>query len=52
MRLFEQQDDRGQKRRAGTPKKLRRMKHKRERMAAKLDPERPATYKKFRGYVL
>jgi hypothetical protein len=52
MKLFEQQDDKGIGRRSRTAKLLRRMKHKRERKAAKMDPERKATYNKFKGYVL
>lgn len=52
MKIFEQQDDQGLPRRSKTAKKLRRMKHKRERAKAKQDPECVPTYKKFRGYTL
>jgi hypothetical protein len=52
MKLFEQQDDKGIGRRSRTAKTLCRMKHKRERKAAKLEPDRRPTYNRFKGYVL
>lgn len=52
MKLFEKQDNQGLKRRSKTAKLMRRMKNKRERAAAKLNPERPATYRANKGWVL
>jgi hypothetical protein len=52
MKLFEKQDDQGLKRRSKTAKQLRRMKNKRERAAAKQDPERPASYGRYCGWAL
>ena len=52
MKLFEQQDDKGIRRRSRTSKLMRRMKHKRERRAAKENPEHAPTYNRFKGYVL
>jgi len=52
MKLGEQQDDRGTKRRPKINKLRRRWKHKAERRAAKLDPETMPRYNKYSGYAL
>lgn len=52
MKLFQQQDDQGTARRARTSKLLRRMKHKRERKAARSNPEHAANYNRYCGWVL
>lgn len=51
MKLFEKQDDQGMKRKSRTRKIFRRMKHKRERAAAKQNPDHVSTYGKYRGWV-
>lgn len=53
MKLFEQQDDKGLKKKSRTNKELRKLKHREERRAAKrkLDDHTP-TYKKYHGYAL
>ncbi len=50
MKLFEQEDDKQSNRK--NKKIMRRMKHKRERKGAKIDPEKVPTYKKYKGWVL
>jgi len=52
VKLHEQQDETkiGLKSRPGKRKKARRLKHKSERRAAKLDPEYGATYTKYQGW--
>ena len=52
MSLGEQQDQAkiGLRSRPGVRKLARRRKHKVERRAARIDPEHPAAYKKFKGY--
>ncbi len=52
MKLFEQQDDAGVRRKSKTAKLLRRMNHKRERAAANRDPEFPSSYNRYHGYAL
>ena len=49
MKLFAQHDDKG--RRSKTRKKLRTFKNKRERLAAKLDPECQPHYGKYQGWI-
>lgn len=52
IKLFPQQDDKGYRRKSRTAKLFRRMKHKRERMAARLNPETPANYNRYCGWEL
>lgn len=53
MKLFQQQDDAGRhKRRPKHAKIMRRFKNKRERKAARLDPEVFPCYGKYKGWVL
>lgn len=50
VKLFEQEDKKIAKRGRRTAKLLRRMKHKRERHAAKGDPDHLPTYKRYCGW--
>lgn len=51
MKLFEQEDPETRKRTPRTSKLLRRMKHKRERRAAKADEYHVPTYNRHCGWV-
>lgn len=53
MKLFNQQDDQGfKKRKSKTAKFFRQKKHKVERLRAKKDPEAQPLYNKYHGWNL
>jgi len=51
MKLFEQEDPQTRRQTSRTSKLLRRMKHKRERRAAKADCDHVPTYNRYSGWV-